>query len=125
MSSYDPSVLHELNRDDIQTPIVRKALTDAAFKKELKNDPRATISKLLGIQLPADIKISVLEESVDHFYVVLPPPLPPPSGELRDEDLEAIAAGASKKPTYEPPPQLCACFCSGTSSDPGSSLNCV
>jgi len=71
----------------------------------------------------------VLQEDVNHFYLVLPPSLPPFSSELNDEELEAVAGGAAKppepKPTTEPVPPptyerpKCACLCMGTTTAPG------
>src|SRR5262245_52129583 len=71
MSSYDPRSLHNINRDQIQLPLIRKALTDSAYRKKLNENPRAEVSKQLGIELPPEVKITVLQESVDHFYLVL------------------------------------------------------
>lgn len=122
MVSYDARHLHDLDRDQVQLPIIKKALKDPAFKQQLIADPRAAVARQLGMDLPPDVKISVIEESLDHFYIVLPPPLPSRSGELRDEELEAVAGGKSGKTTTQPAGG-CACACMGTSSAAGSTLD--
>ena len=125
MASYDPHRLHDLNRDQVQVPLIKKALKDANFKKQLMDNPRAEVAKQLGMELPPDVKITVLQESLDHFYLLLPPPLPPPSAELRDEELEAVAGGKASTTTKQTKDGGgCGCACSGTSSGSGSTLTC-
>jgi hypothetical protein len=125
MGSYDPRHLHDLNRDAIQVPLIKKALKDPAFRQQLIDDPRTAVSGQLGMELPPDVKITVLQESTDHFYITLPPPLPPVIDELRDEDLAAVAGGkASTTTTKTTSSGGCTCACSGTSSSSGSTLSC-
>jgi len=125
MSPINPMALHQVNRDDIEVPLVAKACKDEAFKKALISDPKAAIEKQFRVKVPADIRITVLQEDVNHFYLVLPPSLPPFSSELNDEELEAVAGGAAKpKPTTEPVPAptgepKCGCLCMGTTSASG------
>ena len=128
MSPINPMALHQVNRDDIEVPLVAKACKDEAFKKALISDPKAVIEKQFRVKVPADIRITVLQEDVNHFYLVLPPSLPPFSSELNDEELEAVAGGAAKppapKPTTEPVPAptgepKCGCLCMGTTSASG------
>lgn len=122
MSSYDPRILNQLDRDQIQMPLVRRALSDPAFREELARDPAAAIRKHLGVSIPPGVRISVLQETTEQFYLVLPPSLPAASGELRDEELEAVAGGKASQPQTHEPSSGCACFCSATSSAPGTTL---
>jgi len=116
-------LLHLVNRDEVETPLVIKACKDEAFKKALISDPKGVIEKRFHVKIPADIKITVLQEEVDHFYLVLPPPLPPFSSELRDEELEAVAGGkGDPKPTMETPDPTPAPSCCGLCK--GTTTNC-
>jgi hypothetical protein len=49
------------------------------------------IAEELGVELPDELKIEVLQESSEKLYVVVPPL--PAQGELNDEQLKAIAGG--------------------------------
>jgi len=131
MSPINPMTLHRIDRDELQVPLLAKACRDEAFKKALIADPKAAIEKQFRIKIPADIKITVLQEETNHFYLVLPPALPPFSSELGDDELEAVAGGKggpepapkpepAPAPTYERP--KCACLCSGTTTAPGPEI---
>jgi len=112
----------EIDRDSIQGPLMHKAVTDPAFKRELIADPRGALQRALGVQLPEKIKISVLEETPEHFYIVLPPAALFPSGELADAELEMVAAGKAPTPappptpTPAPPKPKCCGLCRGTTT---------
>ena len=56
------------------------------------SDPRALMEKQLGISIPKDVTVKVLEESPDTYYVVLPR-MVREGGELSDADLEKVAGG--------------------------------
>lgn len=81
-----------VERDNAESRIVAKALSDEGFKRALLSDPRAIISREMGFELPADLKINVVEETPNNFYVVLPH-LAGRSAELSDTELEAVAGG--------------------------------
>jgi hypothetical protein len=78
-------------RRDLQNELIRKAMTDNAFKQELINDPKSTISKFIGGNLPADVKITVVQETPDTYYLVLPA-APPAGTTFSDEHLEKFAS---------------------------------
>lgn len=73
--------------------IVSKCWGDADFKARFKADPK-TVLKEHGIDVPAEIKITVVENSDEQIYVMLPPP-PIPEDGISDADLAAVAGGAS------------------------------
>lgn len=81
-------------RKDLEADIVSDAVKDEAFRKELISNPKATIEKKLQGELPGNLKVTVLEESADQMYLVVPVNEEvPPSGELSDKQLEAVSGG--------------------------------
>ena len=71
--------------------IIAKAWRDPAFKAELIANPAAAL-KAEGIDVPADMTVTVVENTDKHFHLVLPPA---PTEELADEALDAVAGGFS------------------------------
>jgi len=69
--------------------IIAKAWRDPAFKADLIANPAAAL-KAEGIDVPAGMAVTVLENTDKQFHLVLPPV---PTGELSDESLEAVAGG--------------------------------
>jgi nitrile hydratase alpha subunit len=82
------------SRRQVEDILIRKAYEDSAFKRALIEQPNATISQELGVRIPSEISISVVEESPHHLYLVLPPAPAAMSGELSDRELSAVAGGA-------------------------------
>ena len=71
--------------------VVARTWRDAAFKAKLLADPQATL-KEAGVAVPAGVKVTVVENTAQHFHLVLPPK---PTGELSDEALDGVAGGFS------------------------------
>ena len=69
---------------------VARAWSDAEYKDQLLNDPRAALASA-GIDIPSEIEISILEDSADKKHLVLPSP--PPEGELADDRLATASGG--------------------------------
>ena len=82
-----------IERDNVQAQIVAKALNDGNFKRSLLSNPRAVIGREMGFELPADLKIHVVEETPNALYVVLPHSAGAAGSELSDAELEAVAGG--------------------------------
>ena len=72
--------------------IIAKAWRDPAFKAELIANPAAAL-KAEGIDVPAGMAVTVVEDTGKHFHLVLPPA---PTDELSDEALDAVAGGFSR-----------------------------
>ena len=70
--------------------IIAKAWHDPAFKAALIANPAAAL-KAEGIDVPAGMAVTVVENTDKHFHLVLPPV---PSDELSDEALDGVAGGA-------------------------------
>lgn len=78
-------------RKELKEQIIKKAQSDKDFKEVLVNDPKEAIRRL-GVQLPAEIEVKVVEESPEVVYLVLP--VEP--GGLTDDQLGDVAGGAGR-----------------------------
>jgi len=78
------------DNDNEFAKIIAKAWRDPAFKAELIANPAAAL-KAEGIDVPAGMTVTVLENTGKQFHLVLPPV---PADELSDENLDAVAGGA-------------------------------
>ena len=81
--------------------IVQEAWENESFKKELVNNPVATIEKLTGkkISLPVG-KTLVVRDQTDEatVYINIPSKEDIENAELNEEQLETVAGGACPKP---------------------------
>jgi len=76
--------------DNTYGKIIAKAWRDPAFKAALIANPAAAL-KAEGIDVPAGMAVTVVENTDKQFHLVLPPL---PTDELSDEALDAVAGGA-------------------------------
>lgn len=83
----------ETGRIQIEKQIIEKAMKDLNFRNALKKDPHSTIEEEIGIKLPEGFSISVMEESANQFYIVLPPEQDKVNDELTMEELTEVAGG--------------------------------
>jgi hypothetical protein len=60
------------SRHKIETKLIEKALDDAGFRERLVQDPRGAILKELGIEIPPEIEVKVVQETPEILYIVLP-----------------------------------------------------
>ena len=82
-------------RQQLEAQLIDRAMKDETFRQELLRDPKDVVTRELGIQMPENIDVQVLQESPSTFYLVLPPSAQRAGAELSDEELEAVAGGAS------------------------------
>ncbi len=81
--------------EDLQVRLIARAWKDDEFKQELLRDPRSAIGEELGVELPSDLEIQVVEEKPNMICLVLPVrPEDVADGELTDGELEAVAGGS-------------------------------
>src|SRR5215213_6486146 len=84
-------------RSEVQRRLVQRSIEDEDFRKKLLDDPKGALEQELETQLPEDVEVRVVEESLKTIYLVLPGTSLPldEGGELSDRALDALAGGAS------------------------------
>jgi hypothetical protein len=82
----------EWTRGELWDKIVEQAQKNPKYYDLLMSNPRLLMEKQLGIMIPAQVNIKVLEETPDTYYVVLPY-FAREGAELSDADLENVAGG--------------------------------
>lgn len=85
-----------MTRGEMQDLLVKFASQNPSYRDALLRDPKQVVSSQFQLDLPGNLQVEVLEESADKVYVVLPHVLEE-GAELADEDLEAMAGGATVK----------------------------
>jgi hypothetical protein len=103
-------VAEQKSRREIHAALVARATKDEAFRRELISNPRGVLEREIGVKMPDAVNVSVLEESPQHIYLVLPPALPSIGSGLSDQDLEAVSGG------YDTYPTVCDYTCQGCMS---------
>jgi hypothetical protein len=78
--------------------IVARAQQDPAYRQTLLADPRAALEQAFGHELPANVRVQVIEQAPDTIYLLLPP-AGPASEELSEAELDAVAGGLGGQPT--------------------------
>ncbi len=78
-------------RADVDAMVRDRLASDPDFRQALLDDPRGTLSALVGLTLPDVVTVSVHEESLTSIHLVLPSVTGP--GELADDELEMVAGG--------------------------------
>jgi hypothetical protein len=78
-------------RVEVHGRLVERALDDPAFRARLVETPREAIEEELGVELPEELEVVVVEETVDRIAVVLP------------VDLSGLGADAVWAMTGRPP----------------------
>ena len=73
--------------------IIAKAWRDPAFKAQLITNPAAAL-KAEGMDVPAGMAVTVVENTDKHFHLVLPHQ---PTEELSDEALDGVAGGVGSR----------------------------
>jgi hypothetical protein len=81
----------ETTPDDPVRRLLRRAVADAGLRERLLGSPRATVEEELGITLPPELEVEVLQETGRRVYLVLPPA--GETGELSDGELARAAGG--------------------------------
>lgn len=89
LSQYNLPVSQQTDSGKKYAQIVAKAWDDASFKQRLLSEPKMVFQEN-GINIPDELEIRVLENTVDSVYFILPIK---PSEELSDEQLETVTGG--------------------------------
>ena len=75
---------------EMRTRILTRATEDGEFRSRLLAAPRAAIQAETGATIPEGFKVLVHEDSATTAHLVLPP-----SPELTEAEMEAIAGGVA------------------------------
>lgn len=79
-------------RSQMAQRLLERANKDPEFRQSLFQDPAAAVKQELGISVPADVKLHVVEENRENLYLVLPMQKDE-SRELSEEELAMLAGG--------------------------------
>jgi hypothetical protein len=79
-------------RGQLWDKIVEQAQKNPKYYDMLMSDPRLLMEKQLGMSIPPNVNIKVVEETPDTYYIVLPY-FAREGAELSDADLEKVAGG--------------------------------
>ncbi|MBU0650742.1 NHLP leader peptide family RiPP precursor [bacterium] len=77
-------------KEDFRQKITEKAMSDSEFKSRLMQDPKAAIAEVTGKNIPAEVKIHVIEEDSNVLNLIVPKKS---VDELSDDDLDQVAGG--------------------------------
>jgi len=83
-------------RGQLNDKIVEQAQSNPSYRERLMKDPRALMAKQIGTDIPANVKVEVLQETPDKYFIVLPY-MPKEGAELDDAALEKVAGGMLDK----------------------------
>lgn len=88
------------SRQELETRLIAEASQNPAFRQRLLTDPKATLAETLGVALPSDVTITVLQEAPGHHYLVLPSALPSLDAlPLDDLELALVGGGRTLRPS--------------------------
>jgi hypothetical protein len=86
------------SRKEVEARLVERARQDEQFRSLLLSDPRAAAQQELGVDLPASVRLHVMQEGPSDLYLVLP--LKPAAlisaiagDELSDTQLDFVSGG--------------------------------
>ncbi|MEQ9625567.1 NHLP leader peptide family RiPP precursor [Coleofasciculus chthonoplastes] len=83
------------NLKDLEAQLIERAWQDEAFRQALLSNPKAVIEAELGNKLPEDLQVTVLEETPNLIYIVLPiNPDKLTDQDLSAEELDLVAGGS-------------------------------
>ena len=86
MSAFMDSAIR--SAEEMRVHLTQKAMDDLEFRSQLVADPKATINKEFGIDLPGNVNIEVHESDMRTIHLALPP-----GSNLAEEQLDAVSAG--------------------------------
>jgi hypothetical protein len=82
---------NQITRADVEEAILARVMEDPAFAAHLKADPKAALCGMFDTEIPADLQISVFEETPNHLMIRIPVMF---TDEISESELEGVAGGA-------------------------------
>ncbi|MGI8601541.1 MAG: NHLP leader peptide family RiPP precursor [Verrucomicrobiales bacterium] len=82
--------MSEVTEGQLREIIAIKSHRDPAFRTSFLSDPKAAVERILGTSLPANMQVSVVEDTDARVHIVIPPMA---SDELSEDQLEAVSGG--------------------------------
>jgi len=83
-------------RQQLENLIIEKAMKEETFRKQLIEDPKGTVEEFTNFKFPEELKLTILEEDAQTFYLVIPQPAGKDELELTELDLADVSAGGGK-----------------------------
>jgi len=83
--------MDQKNQSKKYMQVIAKCWSDEEFKKNFMKDP-AKVLKENGVEMPAGMKLHVVENTEKESYIIIPPK---PSTELSDDQLDKVAGGGT------------------------------
>ncbi|MCY4613718.1 MAG: NHLP leader peptide family RiPP precursor [Nitrospira sp.] len=74
--------------EEIRSHLTEKAAADSDFRQQLVADPKGAINREFGITIPDSMDVRVHQSDMQTIHLALPP-----TENLTEEQLEAVAAG--------------------------------
>jgi hypothetical protein len=81
----------------VQAQTIERASRDPVFRQNLLSDPTGTLEREFGVSMPAGTRITVVEETPNTVYLVLPSAPSAADEELSGDELDAVAGGGCAK----------------------------
>jgi len=77
-SLFMETVMEQNERDQairqaIHERLLGRAVTDLEFRRLLIDNPKSALARELGIDIPDDVHVTVLPESENHLFIIIPP----------------------------------------------------
>jgi hypothetical protein len=85
----------EITRAAFEEVILAKVIENPAFAARLKADPKAALREAFDVEFPADLQISVFQETPNYLMLCIPLMM---TDEIADSELEAVAGGIGMGP---------------------------
>jgi len=82
-------------KQNLYSKIIAKAVKDEDFKKRLEKNPEETIKKDFGLEIPAGMKIKVIEDTETVRHLLIPRIAQADLTELTETDIETVAAAGA------------------------------
>ena len=92
-------MMNQKQFSEIRAKIIARAWKDPEFKKRLIQNPKAAL-KEMGVQIPDNVKITIVEDKNNSYTFVLPTAATSSKEELTEKELGMIAGGAAGTSSY-------------------------